>query len=314
MVTSERQRQANRENAKTSTGPVSAAGKVMSSMNAFKHGVFANRVHAIARGPFLENPDELEAVIDRMVDQYGPRDAAERAAAERVVAVEIKLARLDHFEASALSGEGEHASVLRLEAAQYREDDHAYWLYELAAVLQGDERAKTDFPEWFVERLAKDLFGRRVAVAGLWELDRYPDTPAQRWVVVATLLHFACAKGAPRPPTPKRRQRSGLEQLLGTPGDEEYIESLVATETIGADRVAHARKWLDDRAKLAGLEAESFCLARKEEAARRSIDVVAKTIPLRHILERQYHLNLQVLLALKSRTTIAADDATIEIK
>lgn len=56
---------ANRQNAKKSTGPRTATGKAISSLNAITHGVFAR--HSVAAGPpLLESPAEFLALLESL--------------------------------------------------------------------------------------------------------------------------------------------------------------------------------------------------------------------------------------------------------
>ena len=68
---SDRKLAANRENAKRSTGPRTAVGKAISSLNAMTHGIFAK--HAVATAPFLmENPVDYVALLESIRTQFGP--------------------------------------------------------------------------------------------------------------------------------------------------------------------------------------------------------------------------------------------------
>jgi len=81
-MTTQKQIEANRKNAKLSAGPVSVSGKRSSSMNALKHGVFAKHL-------LLPDDDQIEfgklhADIHREWSPIGP---TERALVERLVAL-----------------------------------------------------------------------------------------------------------------------------------------------------------------------------------------------------------------------------------
>jgi len=101
----ERQNQANRANATKSTGPTSAEGKAISAANATKHGIYSERPVAIRRGPFEEDPEEVNGFLSGIAASLYPRDAAEGAVAERFAMYILRLARLDRFEAEALAGD-----------------------------------------------------------------------------------------------------------------------------------------------------------------------------------------------------------------
>ena len=69
---SERKRNANRQNARRSTGPRSAAGKGRSRWNATKHGLLAKEVPAIYGPYFSEDPDAFESLMKALVDHLAP--------------------------------------------------------------------------------------------------------------------------------------------------------------------------------------------------------------------------------------------------
>ena len=72
-MTSDRQKRANRANAKSSTGPKTAAGKARAAQNAFRHGLNV---------PVLSDPllaPEIEAMAHRISGPYADAETAERA-------------------------------------------------------------------------------------------------------------------------------------------------------------------------------------------------------------------------------------------
>lgn len=97
---------ANRENAKSSTGPKTAGGKLASSRNSTKHGGYATRDLAIPRGEFAEDPDEVEQYVDELAAALAPRDALERAEARNIALMYLRLRRVARFEADSIGGAG----------------------------------------------------------------------------------------------------------------------------------------------------------------------------------------------------------------
>lgn len=93
---------ANRANAQRSTGPRTAQGKQRSSLNAFRHGVYAMRPHAVTTGFFPEDPEEVVNYVRDMVRALRPRDAVEQAAAEAVASAFLSTRRLSDIQAALL--------------------------------------------------------------------------------------------------------------------------------------------------------------------------------------------------------------------
>ena len=92
---SEIQLEANRNNAKRSTGPRSQEGKTKSSRNAMKFGIFSDQV--LLPG---EDQSVYESFRDGMYRRLGPRDELERMLADRVVLAAWKLRRVQAAEAA----------------------------------------------------------------------------------------------------------------------------------------------------------------------------------------------------------------------
>ena len=95
---------ANRRNAKKSTGPRTQAGKRRVSQNAIKHGLCAKDV--IIPG---EDEAEFERLRDGFVDALEPRDEVELALVRQMVAAEWRMRRIDRVETATV----EHLIRLR---------------------------------------------------------------------------------------------------------------------------------------------------------------------------------------------------------
>jgi hypothetical protein len=92
-MASEKQISANRENAKKSTGPRSAAGKEAVSLNALKHGL-------LAKAALLPDEDEnaFEAFSDDLLAELHPVGALESLLAEEIVNLTWRLQRASRTE------------------------------------------------------------------------------------------------------------------------------------------------------------------------------------------------------------------------
>jgi hypothetical protein len=93
-MATEAQMNANRENAKKSTGPRTPEGKTISSRNSLIHGMTS--------GKFLPpdgDPDEFFQLLDQFRDRFQPFDQFEDALVERLVAAEFKMRSVRYLDA-----------------------------------------------------------------------------------------------------------------------------------------------------------------------------------------------------------------------
>jgi hypothetical protein len=86
--------EANRRNAKKSTGPRTLQGKAESRLNALQTGIYAQSM--IIQG---EDPAQLEALTEDYIRQYRPANATERGLMDILVDCEWKLRRFRTIEA-----------------------------------------------------------------------------------------------------------------------------------------------------------------------------------------------------------------------
>ncbi len=119
-MTTRKQIEANRENARSSTGPRTRTGKAASKMNALKHGLRAEQV--VVPG---EDPAELSRALENLIDEFQPQGPLEEQLVERVAACMWRLQRLYRIEAGIftyerLTIELNHASE---EVAKYEVSD-----------------------------------------------------------------------------------------------------------------------------------------------------------------------------------------------
>src|SRR6185436_12475157 len=84
----EKQNEANRRNARSSTGPRTPAGKARSSLNALKHGLTAAQVLVPS-----EDTDDFNAHADSLRDRFAPVDAFESILVEQIIVAAWRLRR-----------------------------------------------------------------------------------------------------------------------------------------------------------------------------------------------------------------------------
>jgi hypothetical protein len=91
-MSTQKQINANRQNAKKSTGPKSDEGKATVSQNAIKHGLFAQSV------VFGENEADYEVFHDNMLAELAPVGVVESMLAERAVNLAWRLRRAERMQ------------------------------------------------------------------------------------------------------------------------------------------------------------------------------------------------------------------------
>jgi len=91
-MASEKQIEANRQNAQHSTGPVTPEGKAAASQNAFKHGLRARKV-------LFGSDERLQQFRDEFEAQYQPRNFTEAALVEQMAVALFKRTRFEEMEA-----------------------------------------------------------------------------------------------------------------------------------------------------------------------------------------------------------------------
>ncbi|MCP5110990.1 MAG: hypothetical protein GY953_09165 [bacterium] len=96
-MATKKQIDANRRNAKKSTGPRTPEGKRRVSQNAIKHGLCASQV--VIPG---EDEAEFERLRDGFVETLEPRDEVELALVRQMVTAEWRLRRIDRVESATI--------------------------------------------------------------------------------------------------------------------------------------------------------------------------------------------------------------------
>lgn len=100
-ITSEKQRRANAENARKSTGPKTAAGKARVARNALKHGLLATNV--VVHTP-NEKQADFDALLNDLCAELKPHGIVEKTLVERIATCYWRLRRAQQFEADAIRG------------------------------------------------------------------------------------------------------------------------------------------------------------------------------------------------------------------
>ncbi|MEN6578245.1 MAG: hypothetical protein ABFD90_18010 [Phycisphaerales bacterium] len=127
--------QANRLNARKSTGPRTAEGKERASQNALKHGLLARE--AVIQG---EAPEEFEHYREGMLAELAPAGAVEAMLAERVVGLSWRLRRAERLQNAAFAAldEGEPAPLLEARHEEWKQLKGNEWDRGLSGLFDED--------------------------------------------------------------------------------------------------------------------------------------------------------------------------------
>jgi hypothetical protein len=131
-MVSQQQLEANRANARRSTGPRTTEGKSRSKMNALTHGLSAK---AIVIGD--EKPEDFEALRDAVIAHYQPNTAFANDAADRYAATLWRLRRIPAIEAA--------FAATACERAYAEECDRLEQKHEEEIDLEAQERCDAEY-------------------------------------------------------------------------------------------------------------------------------------------------------------------------
>src|SRR4051794_2318327 len=167
-MATEAQINANRKNARKSTGPKTEAGKARAGLNALKHGERAKTV-----APVLpqEDPRELNAKIRHWVEDLRPQDAAQRDLVERAARTAWRIDRAERCETARLATRVKKAQLHTGQKAADRACDLGRKLLYMA----GPRLLPTSGPPWD-DNPAAFLRGREATAEGCrWLLARWAE-------------------------------------------------------------------------------------------------------------------------------------------
>lgn len=100
-MTTEKQVEANKQNALVSTGPVTAEGKALVSQNAVKHGIFARDL-IITSGDGKEDQQEYAELLDGLILSLNPKGQMECVLVEKIAVDFWRLRRVLRFESGSI--------------------------------------------------------------------------------------------------------------------------------------------------------------------------------------------------------------------
>lgn len=111
MATSIKKILSNRRNSKKFTGPKTNQGKLKSSLNSIKHGLYGAKIAIIG-----ENIDEIDDIIERLVKELNPKGIQQELIVSKMIDIAIRFKRIPLIEAGILNHE-----MQEYEADKYKE-------------------------------------------------------------------------------------------------------------------------------------------------------------------------------------------------
>jgi hypothetical protein len=117
-MTTQKQRTANRRNAKKSTGPRTVKGRARSSINALKHGLTAAQIIVAD-----EKSEDLENFHNGLIDVLMPVGGLEEQLVERIAVCAWRLRRIYRIEARLLAEPGSHLPTIDFSKLTFKELD-----------------------------------------------------------------------------------------------------------------------------------------------------------------------------------------------
>lgn len=121
-MTTQKQIQANCQNAQLSIGPITAAGKAIVATNAIKYGIFTKGL-IVSSGIGQEREDEYQALLDNLIECLLPCNQIESLLVEKIAVDFWRLHRTIRFETGGIT---KHIATLVQEFYSYgTKDNHA---------------------------------------------------------------------------------------------------------------------------------------------------------------------------------------------
>jgi len=167
-MASKKQLQANRTNARKSTGPKSQGGKARSRLNSRKHGLTAETL--IIVGECAGDFDQLRA---ELMDEHDPQSALEAELVERLAGILWRLRRVPFFEAAIIDArQAQVTDNMRQEEERRPQRWHGYEEEEESDEDEADEMSDEERSVYVGRSLIQD----GVMGDGLGKLARHEAT------------------------------------------------------------------------------------------------------------------------------------------
>ena len=228
-MTSFRQIEANRRNARKSTGPITEEGKQRSRSNAVRHGLTAETVIGA-----LEDAEDYKAFEAAIIADYDAQSAVERELVLRLGSLLWRLRRATTMETGLFEIQADHLREFREGRTQRKSQEVIYarlgWANSVAAA---PERASHDITSGTEARPSSELkpvdpatdLARcflRLANLPNFALDRLSRYEATLWRQAGQILFALDALDRRKPQDRRRRFRIGSRQDLPVDGRDDY--------------------------------------------------------------------------------------------
>ena len=102
-MSTEKQKAANTQNALMSCGPKTLEGKMISSKNSLKHGIFSEEL-ILTSGNGRENENDFNLLIEELIDDLKPEGRLEMLIVEKIACNYWRLKRLFRYECTHVRG------------------------------------------------------------------------------------------------------------------------------------------------------------------------------------------------------------------
>jgi hypothetical protein len=178
-MVSNKQLEANRANAKKSTGPRSQSGKARSRLNSRKHGLTAKMLIIVG-----ENADEFDQLRAALMDEYDPQSVLVCELVERLAGILWRLRRVPFFEAAIMD-------------ARHFDVDESYMIDVYRALRTEEVDKKAEMSVRFGHALINDAQSNDA----LGKLARHETTLMNALTKTLLLLQQHCGNGKGEPVT-----------------------------------------------------------------------------------------------------------------
>lgn len=186
-MASQKQIEANRANAKKSTGPKTEAGKLRSRKNSWKHGLSSEMLVIVG-----ECPDDFDELRSELMAHYDPQSVFQAELVERLAGILWRLRRVPFFEAAIFDARN-------AEVSDIKSGRHVVCWYRSKRGLDDPDAAEAGSIEALSVETGQALIWDGKSGDALSKLGRYDQTLMNSLRKTLDLLHEAREREAVAP-------------------------------------------------------------------------------------------------------------------